>query len=66
MVHWLVVAVLLSLLVLVQLPTVQPELGVAVRPMTWPTTYWPAEQPVELAGLATGLLPVPVCANVKA
>ena len=30
-----------------------------------PTTYWPVEQPLEFAGLATGSLPEPLCVRLS-
>ena len=58
MVSELVLAVLLLFDVPVQLLICQPLVGTApLSEMASPATYWPAEQPVELVGLATGSEP---------
>jgi hypothetical protein len=60
MVTELLVDVLPLLLVPLQLPTFQPEEGLAVSWITAPAVYWPEGQPVELPGKAEGLPPEPV------
>jgi hypothetical protein len=53
----LVGEVLASFVVPVQLPTVKPASGDAVRVMVSPAMYCPAAQSVEFNGLAVGTLP---------
>jgi hypothetical protein len=66
MVREFVFATLASLLVPVQLPTLQPSAGAAVNWIGSAYLYWPAGQPGELAGAATGSLPEPVWDRVRA
>ena len=65
MVVALVVEVLALLFVPLQPDTCQPGLGDAPRPMVSPATYCPAAHPAELAGMATGSPPEPLCVRVS-
>ena len=67
MVTVLDVAVLLLLVVPVQPLICQPLSAAApLRVIVSPATYSPAEQPVELVGLAVGVAPLPVAVTVSA
>ena len=61
MVAVLEVLVLPLLVVPLQLPTLQPLVGVAEREIESPAWYCPEAQPDALAGEALGSLPEPVC-----
>jgi hypothetical protein len=64
-VRLLAIDVLPSKSVPLQLATRQPVAGLAVRLIDAPAMYWSDGQPVELGGLATGLLPEPVCVRIS-
>ena len=66
MVAVLVLDALPLLSVPLQLPTLQPEDGVAVRWIDAPAVYWPAVQPAELAGEGEGSPPEPEWATESA
>ncbi len=59
MVAWLLVLVLPLLVVPLQPPTVQPELGAALSWSCAPATYRPAEQLGEADGETPGFAPEP-------
>ena len=65
MVKVLVLEVLASLSVPIQLPTVQPVAGAAVREIFSPATYIPVLQFADFSGEAVGLLPFPLLDKVR-
>ena len=61
----LVGPVLLLLIVPLQPLTAQPAEGTADTLIVAFSVYWSFGQPVELGGLAVGLLPLPVCCRLR-